>query len=273
MVQLSSRVVQYLKALLLRAKSKATTKTKSKAFILNISYYSACNTAPLVEIDWLRRNTNKQGQQLMLNVLKNVLKASILLTACLATSGCPAATPAERLKDAAVTLSRPNGQIFCTGVAVGRHTIMTNNHCLRGETVILYNGKACPTDKLVAFDGTDNVLVRTCQRFKHYRHIRHVPLHVGDRVSHYGHPYGLPMMYREGVLILRGEGVDFRMPAGKIYMFDMNATGGDSGGPIYDMYGRIACTTSFGIHAPGDGFTVTACYLPQFTKQQLEEIK
>lgn len=206
--------------------------------------------------------------------LRTFLTTSILTLAVITANGCHASPPSPyQLRGAAVTLSRPNGNIFCTGVAVGKNTILTNQHCLRGESTILYNGKSCPADKVVAFDGGENVLVRTCQTYKSKRRISRLFYPIGEKVSHYGHPYGLQMMYREGVLVMKGEGEDFKMPAGKVYIFDMNATGGDSGGPVYDKAGRVICTISFGIHAFGDGFTVTACYVPAFTKEQLKEIR
>lgn len=207
------------------------------------------------------------------NVLKSVFAASLLATATYTAGYGPISPSPEQLRTAAVTLSRPSGEVFCTGVAVGEHTILTQKHCLEATPVILYNGKRCETDVQVASDGTENVLVRTCQRYRVFKRLMPTSHKIGERFSHFGHPYGVAMMYREGVLVLKGDGVDFRMPPGTVYIFDMNATGGDSGGPIYDSWGRLVCTVSFGIHAPGDGFTVTACYLPKFTKQQLKEIK
>lgn len=205
------------------------------------------------------------------NVLKNLAVLSLLTYAAIAANGC-AAKP--YLRESTVSLSRPSG-FFCTGVAVGKHMVLTNKHCLDDETVILYNGKSCPTDKMIAFDGTDNVLVRTCQTYKHWRKITHRAPREGDRVKHYGHPYGLPLMYREGVHILTAEATTLwpTAPMGIVYIFDMNATHGDSGGPVYAANGEVLCTVSFGLHMPGDGFQVMACYPPKFTKKQLKEIK
>lgn len=166
---------------------------------------------------------------------------------------------------------------FCTGVAVGPHTILTEKHCM-GIKDTLYSGVGCKEDKQIAFDGTDNVLVHTCHLWTNYIPLSLYFPSIGDKMFEYGHPYGGPVMYREGYLsgIVNNDGSDpdwDDTPRGIIFIWDVNETHGDSGGPILTMDGQLICTTSFGWHLEGDGFQLMGCYPPRFNKQQLALIK
>lgn len=194
-------------------------------------------------------------------------------------------TPQQRVRGAVVDLEAKVGDdwfTFCTGVAVGKNTVLTQKHCVvaakeRGIS-IYYNKKACPKDQVIAFDGTDNVLVHTCQSFPAHVKIRGYVPTIGEKVFEYGHPYGMPVLYREGYMTAQwydkgqlsyGDTGIY----GVVWVWDMNSTHGDSGGPIFSMKGELICTTSFGIHAEGDGFQVMGCYPPWFSKQALAQIE
>lgn len=201
--------------------------------------------------------------------------SACLLSLLLLSSQSCAAGPLQKARQATVTLSSDSAQkdIFCTGVAVGRRTIQTQQHCMDGALArgmkVYINGVWCPELRVVAEDGHDNVLVRSCQEFKTVvKYTTRVP-QEGERAYHWGHPMGLPLSYREGYLSWIWDiPIPDNMPAGRVYVWVMEATGGDSGGGIFDKRGNLLCTVSFGIHRFGDGYQTTACYPPMFTTDQ-----
>lgn len=206
---------------------------------------------------------------------KAVITSFLLFIAVINNTACSAVKPLERQRQATVSLNRlVAGEYmpFCTAVAVGKHTLLTNKHCFRGAEElgikIYFNTAWCEYDKIVAFDGVDGVLVHTCQEWPVYYPIYGgVPVQ-GEKVTHYGHPHGGPLLYREGVY-LQGYTDDM----GNSYLFDMTVARGDSGGPIFDAKGRLICTIAFQIKFDNDPFNVGGCYPPRFTKEQLKEIK
>lgn len=206
-----------------------------------------------------------------------------LLLAFTTPIGCAdaALSPQLRAAQSVVDLQYVNiyGEMhyFCTGVAVGKHTIMTQKHCLRAaeqhNTKIFYNGEWCPGDHEVGFDGKDVVLVHTCQEFQHYSPITGYVPKVGEHVFEYGHPLGGVLAYREGYLsYMDVEDGTRGMPSGHVWYWDMNATHGDSGGPIFSKDGKLICTTSFGI-VTDERYGMNACYPPWFSKQALASIE
>lgn len=214
------------------------------------------------------------------NVLKNIIVIIILSIAVITANGCHAANQAERQRQATVSLYRlVDGEYipFCAGVYVGPNTILTNKHCLaaaeRAGAKIYYNYAHCDTDGEVAFDGTDNVLVRTCLTSEHWYSIHKAAHKDGDKVTHYGHPFSLPLTWREGYFMLSMYNNNPYMPKGTVYIYDMNVAGGDSGGPVFDSKGRLVCTMSFRSSLPGDSFGAGGCYPPIFNSEQLKEIK
>lgn len=202
----------------------------------------------------------------------------------------PAATPpspADIMRMAVVDLeqeaaSTPAGyHTFCTGVAVGRHTILTQKHCMdyarEYHHQVFFNRESCPEDGVIATEA-DNVLVHTCHEWPIHTTIGGYTPEIGEKVFEYGHPLGLPVLYREGKVAAKlnndGHINDLDdLYRGAIWVFDVNETHGDSGGPVFSMSGRLICTTSFGIHVEGDGFQVMGCYPPWFNKQDMAKIK
>lgn len=194
----------------------------------------------------------------------------------------PAPAVQDRVRDAVVDLEflgKDGWWTFCTGVAVGPHTVATNAHCIvaarKHNVVTHFNRLACSSDEVVAFDGRDNVLIHTCQRYKTWVKMANRSPYPRERVFEYGHPNGLPLLYREGYLagvMVVGDDtpvVGGEVPNGLVWVFDINTGHGDSGGPILSMDGTLLCTVSFGFQRDGDAWDATACYPPWFTKQQL----
>lgn len=192
----------------------------------------------------------------------------------------------DRVKDAVVDLEWKDESgwwTFCTGVAVGKNTVATNAHCINAARKYnkrtYFNRKSCSSDEVVAFDGTDNVLIHTCQSYKTYVKLANRSPMPRERVFEYGHPNGLPLLYREGylsgVMVISKDTpvVGGYIHNGLVWVFDLNTGHGDSGGPIFSMDGHLLCTVSFGFQRPGDSWDVTACYPPWFNKQQLALIK
>lgn len=203
---------------------------------------------------------------------------AVILAVCLP---CQAKPSPDQLRRPVVTLSAasdgPSGRPFCTGVAVASHVVWTALHCVTGPlgfpSIPYFNGWGCKGDRIIATDGTDNALVRTCVEFKHTARIARGQPAIGSPVQLWGHVFGLPLQYRRGYLssIIPDQWHD---DSNTVYVWDMQAAGGDSGGPFYNDKGEVMCVTSFGIlRGNWPHFGLVACYPPRFTTKQLELIK
>ena len=106
----------------------------------------------------------------LINALRGFMKKLLLalatiLLATLPTVGCTSEKVASATKPSVVSIESPvDGKPICTGVAIGKNLVWTKAHCMVMPG-LRYNGKSCTTDKIVADDGFDNVLVATCQSY------------------------------------------------------------------------------------------------------------
>lgn len=161
-------------------------------------------------------------------------------------------SPMETAIAAHVSLSTETGKIFCGGFAVDVHTVATAKHCVDAAVqygkVVSYNGLSCPAAKVVETDSRDHVLVTTCNTFTHFAKLAPPP-QVGEHIFVFGHPTGLPLMYREGTLAgffpQPEQWLD--VPIGSMaYLFDFNGWHGDSGSAIYNRKGVVVGMVSRG---------------------------
>lgn len=137
-----------------------------------------------------------------------------------------------------------------------------------------FNGWGCDTDSVIGHDGTDNVLVRTCVEFKHWAPIAKGSPTVGDPVQLWGHVLGLPLQYRRGYMSSKFIQADNMLyPGSIVWVWDMQAAGGDSGGPFFNDKGEVMCVTSHGIlRSNWPHFALVGCYPLKFTTEQLRGI-
>lgn len=197
---------------------------------------------------------------------KLLLALATIILATLPLVGCTSERIASATKPTVVTLTDVSGYPFCTGVAVGKHLVWTKAHCMVMPE-IFYNGTSCPTDVVVVDDKHDNVLVRTCQSYSHVAKLARQAPKVGEVVYFWGHFARLPMLFRVGHV----SGIDTLFPRyeiednGTIYTFDFQATGGDSGGPIFNYRGEVVCTLTGGFAEK-----LPYCSPHYFTQDQLK---
>lgn len=206
--------------------------------------------------------------------------AKLLILACsallMASIGSCQASSASQLRKYVVTLSTVEGdQTICTGVAVGKHVVSTAKHCLEGG-IPRFNHLECPNDYVFADDGTDNVLIWTCQTFSHYTSFAKGSPKIGERVQQWGHVLGLPLLYREGYLSRIQQTADEGFyPLSTIYIWDIQDAGGDSGSAIFNSKGEVVCNTSHGVMDKWawPHFALMACFPPKFTDEQLSYLR
>jgi hypothetical protein len=209
---------------------------------------------------------------------------SLLLLAAIAY-GCQSEahpTP-EELARSVVTLSmEADGPPVCTGVAVAPHVVYTAKHCvyqafgpLLFPVLPYFNNAKCPEDRIIGDDGTDNILIWTCQEYKHYAKLAKGSPAIGSSVQLWGHVLQLPLQYRRGYLSSKSQLKDGWFAGSVVYLWDLQAAGGDSGGPFFNEKGEVMCVTSHGVldRSRWPHFALTACFPPKFTKEQLRSIK
>lgn len=182
----------------------------------------------------------------------------------LAATSCQAQPPLLRLKETLVAISTPEGKVFCSGVAVGKHRVWTKSHCLIEKYppgVMKFNGKGCKGDRIVREEPkTDNVIVETCATFNHTANFALRAPVLGEQVWEMGYPLGEGPYLRTGVY----SGLD----KDGALMFDMMTAGGDSGGPIFNSDGQVICTVGFGNgrSVKWPNYDLTGCY--QFSRKK-----
>lgn len=160
-------------------------------------------------------------------------------------------------RNAVVTLTN-RGHVSCTGYARDKHMVLTASHCLTPSTRV--DGE---TVEELARDGHDHSLLCTKATLK-----PNAPGTIpslarsGDTVFYWGHPAGLPLMFREGHVAGRGEDPD-GLP---VTLFDMNSYNGDSGAPIFNSAGKVVGTVS--IRMVIEDFSLVGAYPYAFTSKQ-----
>ena len=196
---------------------------------------------------------------------KLLLALATILLATLPTVGCTSEKVASATKPSVVSIESPvDGKPICTGVAIGKNLVWTKAHCMVMPG-LRYNGKSCTTDKIVADDGFDNVLVATCQSYTKLAKAARRSAVVGESVYFWGYFGRLPALYRVGHVAGVIDGLEIREQTGDVFVFDFQGTGGDSGGPVFNSRGEVLCTLKGGIMDK-----LPYCVPHHFTKDQLK---
>jgi hypothetical protein len=151
---------------------------------------------------------------------------------------------------------------WCSGTAVGRHTVLTATHCFEsGGKLLKVNGKPIET-KSREDDGSDHTLVVIDKAFPRWARMGRKPVQT-QRVRIIGSPAGNEDVYREGYVS--------RVRDNEVWLI-IPGFGGDSGSALFDDSGRIIGVLS-GARTwvdmrSGAVFTVVVALPVQFTDEQ-----
>lgn len=196
-------------------------------------------------------------------------KLLFLVSVLLLASATSVAGPLQKARSTQVVLSTVEQGNLCGGTAVGRHTILTADHCvLAAEGEMLVDGQRADL-KVIARDGKDHVLLSTKLSLPNVAKIGAPPL-VGDDVFLFGPAHGLaPVLLRRGYY--SGRASD---QSGQTWnLFDLEIINGDSGSAIFNSKGEIIGTLSI-ILSLGDARWRMAGTMPYaFSKQDMGKIK
>lgn len=154
----------------------------------------------------------------------------LAILAVVLLAGCANAGEIVRAHRSTVLLTMEDG--ICSGTAVGRHTVLTAEHCLTGTHTLAIDGKPVKVVKII-LDHRDHALVTVSRTFKRWARIGKPPVQ-GDTVFIIGNPGQLRDMYRKGYV----SGVQ-TIGRNAWMLIDLNAYFGDSGSGIFDDSGRV----------------------------------
>lgn len=201
----------------------------------------------------------------------HTLTRILAVVALLCGGACQAQPPLERINKATFKIETGVGQ--CSGTAVGPHVLLTASHCVWDGLRMVDIGGNVVEVLSITRDGEDAVLLRVKHRFSSWMRIRRAPLRQGEDVFVVGNPNGLERMFRKGYVVGR-----MTLPTPQAFtrevkpmdtiLMELEATGGDSGGGIFDGNGNIACVLSGGYVLREDFFRLTRCHPFKFTAEQ-----
>lgn len=177
------------------------------------------------------------------------------------------ASPQQDAMDAYVPLYTKEGRFTCGATAVGKHAIVTAEHCVlddQRQPEQLFRKDGSPVE-VIGGDGQEHVLACVAgDKLKPVKLAKQ--LSVGAKVFMYGKPLDLDLIYREGYL--SGQVHD---PENRIwYFFDLMIGPGDSGSGIFDGKGRLVGTVSIVFHQIMSPFHLAGIQPYNFSKEQWE---
>lgn len=119
----------------------------------------------------------------------------------------------------------------CSGVVVGKHTILTATHCFEAGKVLTGVDGVPTTGRIIANDGHDHVIVRVSRELvgKRVAKVKALPA-PGTDLYFWGCPSDLRTILRKGYvagLWRSDDGTDFTV-------IEMHTWHGDSGGAFFD---------------------------------------
>jgi serine protease Do len=169
-----------------------------------------------------------------------------------------------------------------SGVVVDkRGLILTNNHIIEGATLVqvsLSDDGERPREYLAKVIGRDKQLDLALLEVAADRPLPTVRLgdssrlRVGDYVVAIGNPYGLAHTVTRGILSARGRALGESGPEAPLLQTDASINPGSSGGPLYDLDGRlVGINTAIVEGAHGIGFALPVDFvrraIPQLEHQ------
>lgn len=178
------------------------------------------------------------------------------VVACTAMSGCSskaAAAPEVIANDHAAALylefhDSTGGGDYCSGTAIGPHSILTAAHCYEPGMILKVAGQEV-TISNAQKDSADHLILKVGMTFVRYAPFRPELMSQGMRIHMWGSPMGAPNLYREGVVMGSGLAIP-NMPVP--YVLDINGFNGDSGAGLFDERGNVVGVISMQMSAVQD---------------------
>lgn len=199
--------------------------------------------------------------------MRAFLFAMVLSVAACSCATMPDLPTPTELEQAVVSIG-DSTRNWCTGVAVGEHTILTASHCLPPMVDHLWIDGEKTNIMVLAEDGYDHALVSTeKQHLKVLPVVRNHEHELGEDVGIVGYPGGYGPFYRKGTY----SGPITHPQYGKTHAYDLAGTGGDSGAPLLNNEGEVIATISEKF-APRPGFQLLVTINYRFTDEQWEMI-
>lgn len=153
----------------------------------------------------------------------------------------------------------------CTGVIVGRHTLLTATHCIALGGALKQVNDMDVDATIIANDGHDHVLIRVNRVLKgRVAKITKLPP-VGARVYLWGNPFDLRSVLRLGTVA--GRYMDDH--EGEFDLIDVNVGSGDSGGAYFDSRGNVVAIV-YGDYSADGGFRIGITHPFAFQPHQIE---
>jgi V8-like Glu-specific endopeptidase len=152
----------------------------------------------------------------------------------------------------------------CSGTAVGKHVILSAEHCFTGSHTLAIDGKPVEVLQIVT-DGNDHALATVSATFDDIA-TRGYAGQIGQHVHYWGNPAGLGGMYREGYIsgtwVVAGKATN---------LIDVNGFYGDSGAGVFDADGHLIGVISVLYQNAESGYIKFMGIYPfKFTREQWE---
>jgi hypothetical protein len=147
-----------------------------------------------------------------------------------------------------------NGKTFnseighCSSTVVGRHALLTAQHCFMDSNLIRLDTEEKPTVIISSFiDGNDHVIYIVNRDFSSWVSINERPLVPNEPVHFWGAPGSNSDVYRSGyfVKMTTEEEIDPSLTF-QFELFILPTFGGDSGSGVFDENGNVVAVTSMG---------------------------
>lgn len=200
-----------------------------------------------------------------------MIVAVSLLAACAAVS-----TP--EMKSAAQTVSLGNeSEHWCTGVVIGKHTVLTAEHCLAPDKPITHVQNVKMDVKVGASDGNDHVLLHTDKPWPVVAKVNLKHPELTESVYFWGYAEGGPMLFRRGYYAGHIDYPALLGPLGKSIsehyrLYDVEVIFGDSGSPIFNSRGEVVGTVNI-IHHRQLVYRMMGSAPWAFTPEQWKTVK
>ncbi len=216
----------------------------------------------------------------MKNLLSLVLALVMIVQPVCALPRHPEKTPQSKATHQikfVVEVDGETGHALCTSSAIGPHALLTAKHCDVGETALTVD-KELVDHKILGrlADGEDHVIFLVDgSAFKDTMGAFYSAegISTGAQVFMFGDGGGMyPPQYRRGYYMNSMTATDKEvpegMPVGRMYVFDLNIIGGDSGSAIYNNDGMLVSLVTYSL---ADHFC--GAYPLAFTDEQIEQAK